>query len=112
MNSNNCCMRLAHLKVFRAGKYSSGHKACMLASLMNRALRHLCVAAALMTLSSAGALGTATFPKDSAQAKAKLSAVRARIADLTMRLGDELKQRDALSARLREAELAITAKRL
>ena len=45
------------------------------------------------------------------QAKAKLAAVRARIAELTGRLGDELKERDALSARLREAELLITAKR-
>ena len=48
---------------------------------------------------------------DSAQAKAKLAAVRARIAELTGRLGTELTQRDALSARLRETELAVTAKR-
>ena len=50
-------------------------------------------------------------PSDSAQAKAKLAAVRSKIADLTSRMGKDLKQRDALSARLREAELAITAKR-
>ena len=53
-------------------------------------------------------------PQDAAhaaQAKAKLAAVRARIAELTNRLGAELKQRDALSARLRDADLAITAKR-
>ena len=50
-------------------------------------------------------------PTDSAQAKAKLAAVRARIAALTGRLGSELKERDAVSARLREAELVITAKR-
>jgi septal ring factor EnvC (AmiA/AmiB activator) len=50
-------------------------------------------------------------PADSAQAKAKLSAVRARIAALTSRLADELKQRNALSARLRDAELVITSKR-
>ena len=50
-------------------------------------------------------------PKDSAQAKAKLAAVRARINDLTSRLGKQLKERDSLSARLREAELAITSKR-
>ena len=37
--------------------------------------------------------------------------MRARIAALTNRLGEELKQRDALSARLREAELVITAQR-
>jgi murein hydrolase activator len=47
---------------------------------------------------------------DSQQAKAKLSAVRSKIADLTSRMGKDLKQRDALSARLREAELAITDK--
>ena len=50
-------------------------------------------------------------PKDASQAKAKLAAVRGRIADLTGRLGAELKQRDALNARLREAELGITVKR-
>jgi murein hydrolase activator len=48
---------------------------------------------------------------DSVRAKAKLAAVRSKIADLTGRMGKELKQRDALSARLREAELAITEKR-
>ena len=37
--------------------------------------------------------------------------MRAKIAALTNRLGDELKQRDALSSRLRAAELVITAKR-
>ena len=50
-------------------------------------------------------------PKDAAQAKAKLAAVRERIADLTGRLGAELKQRDSLSARVREADLAVTEKR-
>ncbi len=49
--------------------------------------------------------------KDAAEAKAKLAAVRGKIADLTGRLGSELKQRDALSARLREADLGITEKR-
>jgi len=49
--------------------------------------------------------------QDAVQAKAKLAAVRGRIADLTGRLGAELKQRDALSARLREADLGITEKR-
>ena len=44
-------------------------------------------------------------PPDAAQAKTKLAAVRARIAELTGRLGLELKQRDALNARLREADL-------
>jgi murein hydrolase activator len=48
---------------------------------------------------------------DAAQAKAKLAAVRQRIAELTGRLGTELKQRDALGSRLRDADLAITAQR-
>ncbi|HTV98081.1 MAG TPA: peptidoglycan DD-metalloendopeptidase family protein [Steroidobacteraceae bacterium] len=48
---------------------------------------------------------------DAAQAKAKLAAVRKAIAGLTARLGEQLKQRDALNARLREADLAITSKR-
>jgi septal ring factor EnvC (AmiA/AmiB activator) len=79
-------------------------------SLINyRCLRHLCVAAASV-LYCAGTWA-ASEPADPAQAKAKLAAVRARIADLTNRLGDELEKRDALSARLREADLVITAKR-
>jgi septal ring factor EnvC (AmiA/AmiB activator) len=48
---------------------------------------------------------------DAATATAKLAEVRGRIAALTARLGDELKDRDALAARLREAELTITVKR-
>ncbi|MDP9082705.1 MAG: peptidoglycan DD-metalloendopeptidase family protein [Pseudomonadota bacterium] len=78
---------------------------------MNRRLRHMGVAAALAALFCAGAAQAAGEAKDSTQAKAKLAAVRARIADLTARLGNELKQRDMLSGRLREAELGITAKR-
>jgi murein hydrolase activator len=101
--------------VFRAGKYSSGLKACMLTSQMTRTrhrLRKSCLAA-LTLLYCAGPWaapepGSAT---DSAQARARLAAVRARIADVTSRVADELKQRDALSARLREAELVITDKR-
>ncbi|MGD0490084.1 MAG: peptidoglycan DD-metalloendopeptidase family protein [Steroidobacteraceae bacterium] len=61
---------------------------------------------------AAGSREAATGPKpDAAEAKAKLAAVRERIADLTGRLGAELKQRDALNARLREAELGVTEKR-
>jgi murein hydrolase activator len=89
----------------------------MLSSQMSRTRRRLresCLA--LLTLFyCAGPWAAAPEPTgsatDSAQAKAKLAAVRARIADVTNRLGDELKQRDALNARLREAELVITAKR-
>jgi murein hydrolase activator len=77
----------------------------------NRRLRRFCVAVALTALSCGGAGAGAPAPKDSEQAKAKLAAVRARIAALTNRLGGELKERDALSSRLREAELLITAKR-
>jgi septal ring factor EnvC (AmiA/AmiB activator) len=67
----------------------------------------ICCAAAL-------ALATTAWPQppaDTAHAKAKLAEVRAKIADLTNRMGKDLKQRDTMSARLREAELAITAKR-
>jgi murein hydrolase activator len=73
-------------------------------------LKYVCVTFASAVLYCAAAWGAAE-PADSAQAKAKLAVVRARIAALTNRLGDELKQRDALSARLRETELVITAKR-
>jgi murein hydrolase activator len=68
-------------------------------------------AAVLLALYGACGGAAAPQPKDSAQANSKLAAVRARIAALTNHLGDELKQRDALSARLREADLAITSQR-
>ena len=56
----------------------------------------------------------AVEPADSAHAdaaKAKLAALRARITELTNRMGSQLTQRDSLSARVRETELAIAAKR-
>jgi septal ring factor EnvC (AmiA/AmiB activator) len=65
----------------------------------------------MTALYCAATWAAAPGPKDSAQAQAKLASVRARIAGLTSRLGDDLKQRDELSARLREVELVITAKR-
>src|SRR3984885_2352838 len=77
----------------------------------NRRFTYLCMAAAAAVLYCAAALSASSEPMGAEQAKAKLAAVRARIAALTGRLGDELKERDALSARLREAELLITAKR-
>ncbi len=77
----------------------------------NRRLKHLCAAIAASALLCASAWAAPAMPADSAQAKAKLNAVRARIAALAGRLGEELKQRDALGARLREAELVITAQR-
>jgi septal ring factor EnvC (AmiA/AmiB activator) len=125
-----------HAKGFRefgAGKYSSGHKACMLAprrleSAVNPLIRRSTPLAILAMCIQAAAPGAAAASpdtgaapkaesskdggsKDAVQAKAKLTAVRERIADLTGRLGSELKQRDALGARLREAELGITEKR-
>jgi murein hydrolase activator len=69
------------------------------------------ILAALALVLGANAAGGAAEPADSAEAQAKLSAVRARIAAVTNRLAIELKQRDALSARLREADLEVTAKR-
>jgi septal ring factor EnvC (AmiA/AmiB activator) len=77
----------------------------------HRRFGRLCAMVAATALCVAGAWAAPPEPEESAQAKAKLGAVRARIAALTNRLGDELKQRDALSARLRAAELVITAKR-
>jgi septal ring factor EnvC (AmiA/AmiB activator) len=77
----------------------------------NRLFTYLCMVAAASVLYCAAALAAAPEAMGPEQAKAKLAAVRARIAALTGRLGDELKERDALSARLREAELLITAKR-
>ena len=56
-------------------------------------------------LCCAGASAAAPEPTDSVQAKAKLAAVRARIAALTNHLGEELKQRDALSARRAQRQI-------
>ena len=67
--------------------------------------------AALIAFLTIGSPRAATEPEGSAQAKAKLAAVRARIAELTGRMGSQLAQRDSLSARVRETELAIAAKR-
>jgi murein hydrolase activator len=78
---------------------------------MNRRLRYLCMVAASSVLVCTGSWAGAPESKDSAQAKAKLAAVRGRIAALTERLGEELKRRDTLGARLREAELVIAGKR-
>jgi len=77
---------------------------------MNR--RHQCLWSAVLTLIlCASGHGAVTEPAGSAQAKAKLAAVRARIAELTNRMAAQLVQRDSLSARLRETELVIAAKR-
>ncbi len=79
---------------------------------MNQRFKALCSAALIAAL-AAGSLAAAA-PADSAHAdaaKAKLAALRARIAELTGRMGSQLAQRDSLSARVRETELAIAAKR-
>ena len=77
---------------------------------MNRSLRAL-GAAALLAIACASGAAAVAEPQDSAQAKAKLAAVRARIAELTGRMGTQLAQRDSLSARVRETELVIASKR-
>ncbi len=78
---------------------------------MSRAIERLKRYVVLALLLCTSAAGAAAESADSAQARAKLAAVRARITALTNRLGSELKQRDALNARLRDADLEITAKR-
>jgi murein hydrolase activator len=78
---------------------------------MNCPMNRLCMTAILAVSLCANVWGNTAEPADSAQAKAKLAAVRARIAALTNRLGSDLAQRDTLSARVRESELAIAAKR-
>ena len=78
---------------------------------MRRAIKYVRILLALVLVICAGADAQAAQSPDSAQAKAKLAAVRARIAALTERLALELKQRDALNARLRDADLEITEKR-
>jgi septal ring factor EnvC (AmiA/AmiB activator) len=79
--------------------------------MLNRPLVRSRMAAALAAMLCTGALAAATEPADSAQAKAKLAAVRARITALTNRMGSQLAERDTISARVREAELVIDAKR-
>jgi murein hydrolase activator len=81
---------------------------------MNRRHQWLCTSALLAFTLCASGQGAVTEPADSAHAdaaKAKLAAVRARIAELTNRMGSQLAQRDSLSARVRETELVIAAKR-
>ncbi len=78
---------------------------------MRRAIKYVRILLALVLVICASADGRAAQSPDSAQANAKLAAVRARIAALTGRLALELKQRDALHARLRDADLEITEKR-
>jgi septal ring factor EnvC (AmiA/AmiB activator) len=54
---------------------------------------------------------SAAESQSAADAQAKLQALRGRIAQVTDRIGLELKERDALNTRLRDADLGITAGR-
>lgn len=85
--------------------------ACMRLTPRDKYLHRLCMAALLAATLCAGGSGVAGEAADSAQAKAKLAAVRTRIAELANRMGSQLAQRDTLSARVRETELIIAAKR-
>jgi murein hydrolase activator len=79
---------------------------------MNQRFRALLSAALIAVLCASSP--AAAPPADSAHADAayaKLAALRARIAELTGRMGSQLAQRDSLSARVRETELLIAAKR-
>jgi murein hydrolase activator len=76
-----------------------------------RIIKHLCLFAVLTAALFGALAGAAEQSQDSAEAKAKLAQVRARISALTGRLGGELKQRDALNAHLRDIDLELTAKR-
>jgi murein hydrolase activator len=81
---------------------------------MNRRRQWLRISAVLAFVLCASGQGAVTEPADPAHAdaaKAKLAAVRARITELTNRMGSQLAQRDSLSARVRETELVIAAKR-
>jgi septal ring factor EnvC (AmiA/AmiB activator) len=79
-------------------------------SKMNSFIRYLGIFAALTSVLLGSSTANAA-ESDSAQAKAKLAQVRAQITALTTRLGNELKNRDSLAARLREADLSITTRR-
>ncbi|MDP8983514.1 MAG: peptidoglycan DD-metalloendopeptidase family protein [Pseudomonadota bacterium] len=72
-----------------------------------RAIKYLGALAAMGLGLCAGSI-PADQTLDAAQAKAKLAAVRGQVTALANRLGAELKERDALSARLREADLGVT----
>jgi septal ring factor EnvC (AmiA/AmiB activator) len=79
---------------------------------MNQHLRAFWSAALIAVLAASSP--AAAPPADSAHAdaaKAKLAVLRARIAELTGRMGSQLAQRDSLSARVRETELSLAAKR-
>ena len=72
--------------------------------------RLVMIATALLWAAGGGGVARAADSPDAVRAKAKLAAVRARIAGLTNRRAAALATRDALAARLRAAELEITTK--
>ena len=120
MYSNSRCMR-AHVWDFRARKYSSGHKACMLGATMktvpvNQLFRSLLCVPPRSPRCCAPAARRPPRPSPrmrrtrTRQGQARGGAGANRRAHRTASV-PQLKQRDALSARLREAELAIAAKR-
>lgn len=78
-------------------------------------MRSFCQAALLGVLLSAPASAAsqheAPTGSDAKAADARLKALRARITDLARQTAEELARRDAASARLRSAELAIPAQR-
>jgi murein hydrolase activator len=77
-------------------------------------LRFRMLASAVLIAILCATSPAAVEPADPAHAdaaKAKLAALRARIAELTGRMGSQLAQRDTLSARVRETELIIASKR-
>lgn len=81
---------------------------------MRAATRSFCQAAVLLAALSAGSwavAGAAGGARDAAPADARLQALRSRIDALTSQVARGLKQRDELSAALRDAELAIPAQR-
>jgi septal ring factor EnvC (AmiA/AmiB activator) len=84
---------------------------------MKRSISHLCLFAAMGSVLCQGLIRAAEEgagtdqTTDSAAAKARLAEVQARISALTERMSAELKERDALHARLRAADLGLTTAR-
>jgi murein hydrolase activator len=72
---------------------------------------HLFCKALLLVGLTAGTAAPAQDRVEQSQARQKLELLRSRIGDLTTRLADELKRRDQLAARARDADLAIPEKR-
>ena len=71
----------------------------------------LAALALALALAQPAPAARAAAGSESQEAKSKLAAVRARIADLARKRAGELAERDVLAARLRDAELEVTRKR-